>query len=143
MPLPDFKVAAVDSDGNAVSIGAGSFPTGATPLTNSNGNATNAQAQATLAAVVGKTNYITSLTITGGGSTAGAAVLASLAGLKGGTTYYAVVAPVGARVPFPPVVIYFDPPHPANAVNTAITATLPALGAGGLAASVSITGFNI
>lgn len=126
-----------------VPVVTGALPAGATQLTNSNGNAVNAQAQATFTATSGKTNYITGMVVTGGGSTAGLATFVTLAGVSGGSLFYPVVAPVGALVPFPPLVVKFDPPLAASAANTAITATLPALGAGGLAAGVSITGYRV
>lgn len=119
------------------------LPTGAVQLTDSNGNAANAQAQATFAATASVTNYITSMTVTGGGSTAGLATFVTLAGLADGSLFFPVVAPVGALVPFPPLVVKFDPPLAASAANTAITATLPALGAGNVAAGVAITGFRV
>lgn len=128
---------------NPMPVASGYLPVGAVQLTNSNGVASNAQAQATLAATASKTNYLTSLTITGAGSTAGGTVTAVVAGLLGGSIYYAVTAPVGAAVPFAPIVVTFNPPLVASAVNTAITATVPALGAGNVASSVSITGFRI
>ena len=123
-----------------VSVG---LPVGAVQLTDSNGNAANAQAQATFAATASVTNYITSMTVTGGGSTAGLATFVTLAGLADGSLFCPVVAPVGALVPFPPLVVKFDPPLAASAANTAITATLPARGLGHVAAGVAITGFRV
>jgi hypothetical protein len=126
-----------------VPVVTGALPAGATQLTNSNGNAANAQAQATFAAVSGKTNYITGMTVCGGGSTAGLATFVTLAGVSGGSLFYPIVAPIGALVGFAPLTVVFNPPLAASAANTAITATLPALGAGGLAAGVSITGYRV
>lgn len=106
------------------------------------GNVANASAVATLAAVAGKTTYISGLTITAGGATAGALVSATVAGLSGGTATYTIGAPTGVTVAATPMVLQFNPPLPASAVNTAIVVTLPALGAGNTNAAVSAWGYQ-
>lgn len=112
-----------------------------TPVQKSSGNVANAIATATLAAVAGKTNYCTGFEITAGGATAASAVTAALTGLLGGTMNYGYGAPLGAGVPGVPLCVTFDPPLPASAVNTAVSISLPALGAGNAIASVNIHGY--
>jgi hypothetical protein len=119
------------------------YPRGATPVTAASGNVANASAAATLAAVSGKTNYVTGFTITAGGSTGAALVSATLTGLLGGTATYTYATPAGATVGATPLTVKFGIPVPASAANTAITLTLPALGAGNTNAAVSIQGFYI
>jgi hypothetical protein len=101
----------------------------------------NAAAVASLPAVAGKTNYISGFIITGAGATAAAVVDATLAGLLGGTEHFTITAPAGVTVGIAPLNVNFNPPIPASAVNTAITLTLPALGAGNTNAAVSLRGF--
>lgn len=125
------------------SSGAAGYPIGATPVSASSGNVANAAAVATLPAVASKTNYITGFEITGAGATGAAVVLATLAGILGGTATYVVVAPAGATTSITPTVVNFPMPIPASAVNTAITLTLPALGAGNTNAAVVVHGFNL
>ena len=95
-----------------------------------------------LAAVAGKTNYVTGFEVTGGGATAASLVTATLTGLAAGTFSYVIAVPAGATLGVAPLVVEFNPPLPASAVNTAITLNLPSLGAGNTAASAVIHGFN-
>jgi hypothetical protein len=127
----------------AVPVAATPYPADATPLTGTSGNVANAQAQATLAAVSGKTNYLTGLYVSGGGSTAGLGVTVTVSGTTGSSIFFPVVAPVGALLPMQGLQLTFTPPIPASGANVAITATMPALGAGNLYAGVVITGFRI
>lgn len=126
-----------------VNVGAGGLPNGATAVSAASGNVANASAVATLAGAAGKTTYVSGITITGAGATAASVVSATLAGLIGGTATYTVAVPAGASVGFQPIVIQFYPAIPASAANTAITLTLPALGAGNTNASVSAFGFQL
>ena len=119
------------------------IPPGATQVTASSGNVANASAAAALPAVAGKTNYVTGITITAGGATAAALVNATLTGVIGGTMTYTFGTPVGATVAATPFTFQFYPPVAASAVNTAITLTLPALGAGNTNAAVTIQGFVV
>lgn len=140
-------VVLVDGAGNASSPAA-AYPTAAdgtaaVPVTSSSGNVANAAAVATLAAAASKTTYITSLIITGAGATAGSVVLATLAGVIGGTMTFVVAVPAGAAAGLTPLVIQFPKPIPASAVNTAITLTLPALGAGNTNAAVVAVGYQL
>lgn len=120
---------------------AAALPVGSTAVTNASGNKANASAAATLAAVSGKTNYITGFACTASGATAGLPVNVTVAGVLGGTLTYTFTYPAGVLVPATPLVINFIPPIPASATNTAITVTLPASGAGGTNAAAVAQGF--
>lgn len=122
---------------------AAGYPPGATPLHASSGNVANASAVATLAGAAGQTTYCTGFEITSGGATAAALVVATLAGVLGGTQSFIVGAVAGAALQNTPLTVEFNMPIPASAVNTAITLTLPALGAGNTNAAVTIHGFRI
>lgn len=124
-------------DGTAMTL---VFPSSG--LSASSGNVANASAVATLAAVAGKTTFISGLTITAGGATVAALVSATVAGLAGGTATYTIGAPTGATATATPLVLSFTPPLPASAVNTAIVVTLPALGAGNTNATVTAWGYQ-
>ena len=117
-------------------------PLGGTAVGASSGNVANASAAASLAAAAGLTNYVTGADITFAGATAAGVVLATITGLLGGTQTFVVVVPAGATVGGTPLALRFDPPHPASAANTAITVTLPALGAGNTNAAVNIRGIR-
>jgi hypothetical protein len=117
------------------------YPNQTTPVHAASGNVANASAVATLAAVAGKTAYVTGFEITAGGATAAALVDAVLSGLRGGNATYTFGAPAGAAVAATPLLVRFSMPLPASAMNTAIAITLPALGAGNTKAAVAIHGF--
>jgi len=141
---PTYQVAS-DGAGGGTAVeyaDAGGYPAGASPLQASSGNKANAVASALLAATPGQLTYITGATVTGGGTTAGGAADLTISGLLGGTMTIPLMIPAGANVPLPPLNLTFIPPLPASAVNTAITASLPALGAGGLSAGVTVRGFS-
>ena len=118
----------------------------ATPsgITNaSSGNVANANAVATLAAVAGKTTYITGFEVTSGGATAAALVTVTVTGLAGGTAIYTYGAVAGAVMANTPLAVTFSPPLIASALNTAIVVTLPALGLGNTNATVVAHGYQI
>jgi hypothetical protein len=118
-------------------------PKGATPVSSSSGNV--AQAQATIAAVVGKTSYLSGFSMSALGATAGSTQTLTIAGLAGGNRTLLVLVPAGAGTavnPFP-LIEKFDPPLAASAPNTAITVTLPALGAGNTNAMVNAEGYQL
>lgn len=118
-------------------------PQNSTPVAASSGNVANAAAVATMPAVAGKTNYVTGIEITGGGATAASLSVATLAGLSGGTLSYVVAAVIGATLGNLPICIEFDPPLPANDANTAVTLTVPALGAGNTNSVANIHGYVV
>lgn len=122
--------------------GAGNVAVPATPLGSSSGNVANAAAVATLAAAAGVTTFISGFKMTASGATAGLPVVATVAGVVGGTQSYIFTFPAGALVGATPLVVVFDPPLAASAVNTAITVTLPAGGAGNTNAACSAQGFR-
>ena len=115
---------------------------GGTAVAASSGNVANASAAASLAAAAGVTNYLTGFSITFAGATAASVVTATITGLLGGTLSYTIAVPAGATVGGTPLLVDLAIPHPASAANTAITVTLPALGAGNTNASVTIRGFQ-
>jgi hypothetical protein len=108
----------------------------------SSGNQANAAATASLAGAVGKSTWVTGFEITAGGATAASLVVATLTGVLGGTQSYVFAVPAGATVGATPLVVEFNPPLPSSAANTAITLTLPALGAGNTNAIVNIHGYT-
>lgn len=119
------------------------YPNTAVPASAASANVANAQAQASLAAIPGKTAFVTGFEITAGGATAAALVQATLVGLLGGTATYIVGAPAGATAAATPLCVRFAMPIPASAPNVALTLTLPALGAGNTNAAVALHGFYI
>jgi hypothetical protein len=117
------------------------YPVGAVPTSASSANVANATAAATLAAVAGKTTYVTGFSVTGAGATAGLPVTVTLTGVVGGPLNFTYCAAVGALVANTPLVVVFPEPIPAAAVNTAITVSCPALGAGNTNNTATIYGF--
>jgi hypothetical protein len=119
------------------------IPSDATWMNASSGNVANAAAAASLSATSGKTCYVTGIEITFGGASVAANIIATLAGLAGGTISYIVVVPGTVTNPTVPFTVQFCPPLPASAANTAITVNLPALGSGNTHACVNIHGYKI
>lgn len=119
------------------------YPPSAVPVAASSGNVANAAAVAAMAATPSVTNYASGFTITAAGATAASVVVATLAGVLGGTLSYVFAAPAGATVLATPLHVRFGSPVPASAVNTALTLTLPALGVGNTNAAVSLHGFRV
>jgi hypothetical protein len=113
-----------------------------TDVDNSSGNVANAAAVATLPGVAGQTTFITGFEVTATGSTAVLIVLVTVAGILGGTKTYEFVFPAGVTTLANPLVVEFSRPIPASAVNTAITVTLPAGGAGNTNAAATAHGFQ-
>ena len=107
----------------------------------SSGNVANASAAATITSGANNFAFITGFEATFGGATAAACVNLTVTGLLGGTATYPVCAPAGVAVYGTPLVVMFDPPLKASAVNTTIVVTLPALGAGNTHAAVVAHGF--
>jgi len=92
---------------------------------------------ATCAAVPAKTNYLTGYDIEAAGATAAAVVNPTITGLLGGTRTMTFAAPLGAVVAAQPLMQTFNPPLQGSAVNTAISVSMPALGAGATNATVN------
>ena len=112
-----------------------------TPLIAGSGNVANASAAATLTGAATTTVYLAGFEVTGAGATAASVVTVTVAGLLGGTRSYTYTFPAGATVACQPLIVTFDPPLPASAVNTAIVVTCPAGGAGNTNNTVVAHGF--
>jgi len=118
------------------------------PVGAQSGNVAAAAAVATLQAVPNRKTYLCGFHATAAGATAGVAVNLTVTGLDpvqipGGQLNYVFTAPTGATVSAEPLVVAFDPPLPASAVNVPIVVTLPSLGAGNTNACVVAHGFHI
>ena len=111
-------------------------------VTATSGNVANASAAGTLAAVAGRTNYITGFEVTGAGATAGLPVTVTVTGITTPISY-TYTATAGVLVANTPLLVEFPQPLPASAVNTAITVTCPALGSGNTNNTVNVHGFVI
>jgi hypothetical protein len=109
------------------------LPAGATPVNATSGNVA---AVATTLPVCGQDELRHRLRDHRGGATAAALVVATLAGLLGGTATY-IFGAVRARTCRNHRYRHVPKPLPASAVNTAITLTLPSLGAGNTNAAVN------
>lgn len=118
------------------------LPVGATPFC-INSNAADAALTLTAAAVAGKINYITGLDITSLGSTALTTVSASLSGLYGAQqAVWLYTSVAGVTTANTPLSVRFAPPL-AGAVDTAVTFTLPALGAGNAHVQGNMYGYTL
>lgn len=117
--------------------------TGAVQLGASSGNVANAVAAATLTAAAGATTFISGFQVTGAGATAGLPVIVTVTGLLGGTQSFIYTAAAGALLPNQPLIVDFNPPHPASAANTAIVVSCPALGAGNTHNCASVQGMRL
>lgn len=114
---------------------------GATALIAGSGNVANASAAATLTGTATTTVYISGFEVTGSGATAALPVTVTVAGLLGGTRSYTYNFASGALVGNTPLIVHFNPPLPASAINTAIVVTCPAGGAGNTNNTVVAHGF--
>lgn len=107
------------------------------------GNVAAAIATATLAAALNKMTHISGFYVTGGGATAGSIISVVVSGVKDGPFTYSFAVPTGAAVGAATLDVYFDPPIPASAVNTAIVVTVPSFGAGNTNACVVANGLQL
>lgn len=128
---------------NPLPVAGSPYPAGAVPLIAGSGNVANASAVATLTPTATTTMYLAGFEITGSGATAGLPATVTVAGLLGGTRSYTYNFAIGALVGNTPLVVQFDPPLPASAVNTAIVVTCPASGVGGTNNTVVAHGFYV
>lgn len=125
-----------------VTASAGSpLPQNAVSLQAGSPNQANAVATATLTGTPTTTVWISGFQVTGSGATAGLPVAVTVSGLLGGTRTFAYVFEAGVLVGNNPLIINFNPPLPASAVNTPIVVTCPASGAGGTSNIVTAQGF--
>ena len=114
--------------------------TAALPAQFPSANAANASCVATIPAIAGQTAYITGFDIYAGGATLSALVDAVVAGLLGGSRTFPFSTPAGATLSATPLSVRFPAPIFASAVNTAVTVTLAALGAGNTKTAVVALG---
>jgi len=129
----------VNGSGTAVAC---QSPTGQTQVLGAFSGADTASAAATLAGTAGKTTFICGFSVSGLGSTAGGAVSVTVATLTGATTLtYSYVFAAGAAVANTPIQFPYSPCLPANAVNTAITVTVPGQ-AGNTATQINAWGYQ-
>jgi hypothetical protein len=112
------------------------------PLIGKSGNVANATATATLTGAATTTVYISGFEITASGATAALVVSPTVTGVLGGTLTYTFTFPAGATASCQPLIVTFDPPLPASAVNQAIAVVCPASGAGGTNCTVVAHGFH-
>ena len=121
------------------------YPAGATQVAATSGVVAAASAVAAMPAVAGKTNYVTNIEFSGLGATGASVVTATLTGLLGGTRSYSISVPAGATLQTTPPTIFlnFAVPIAASAPNTAITWTVPSLGAGNTFSIANISGFVV
>lgn len=135
---PSVNACMIDDAGNSLN-----GPLLGTPVGGASGNVANASAVATLAGAAAKTTYITGFQVTASGATAGLPVIVAVAGLLGGTQSFIFTFPAGVLVGAQPLLVTFPTPLPASAVNTAITVTCPAGGAGNTNAAAAAQGFQL
>lgn len=117
-------------------------PGAVTVLGASSGSVANAIASAALAATVDARNVICGFSITSTGATAAAVVSVTVTGVAGGTQTYIYATVAGAAVANQSLTIHFNACVPAAAIGTAITVSLPALGAGNTNAAVNVWGYR-
>lgn len=108
----------------------------------SSGNVANAAATASIAATATRFSFVSEIDVTYAGATAGQCVTATLSGVFGGTRNYTICSPTGATVAGTPFVLNFTPPLSSTAINTQISFSVPALGAGNTNTTVNISGYN-
>ena len=121
----------------------GNLPAGATMLAATSGKVANAVAAASLSAAASVTTYIRKLLVSVGGATAEGTADLTITGLLGGTVVIPVYVPANANQVNTFSIDFDVGGWPASAVNTAIAASLAALGAGNVSASVSVMGYRI
>ncbi len=118
------------------------MPTNAAQLNGSSGNVAAAAATVTLAAVSGKTNYLSGFQLTGGGATAPSIIALTITGVLGGTQTFNVPVPAVATTGIQPLVVAFYPPLQASAPNVAIVVSAASFGAGNTNAALNAQGFQ-
>jgi hypothetical protein len=88
-------------------------------------------------------NFLTGVHCSYLGATAAGGVTATITGLLGGTKSFVVPVPAGVTVGAQIINLFTGgPPIPASAVNTAITLSVPALGAGNTTTYCSLYGYR-
>lgn len=146
-PLPSGRAADASSTPVALStenvaLFVQPYPVGQVALIAGSGNVANASAVATLDPGATVTAHLSGFEVTGSGSAQGLPVTVTVAGLLGGTRHYTYVFGAGALIQNTPLMVQFNPPLPASAVNTDIVVTCPAGGAGNTNNTVVAHGFS-
>ena len=143
--MSDSNPVVIANDQSAVPVSTTSsrMPTGATAIIAGSGNVAAGSAAATLTGTATTTVYLAGFEATGSGATAGLPVSVTVAGLLGGSRLYTYTFAVGVLVGNAPLVVPFDPPLPASAINTAISVTCPSSGAGGTNNTVVAHGYYV
>jgi len=119
------------------------YPAGATVVGASSGNVAAAVAAATIAAGgATKRSYLTGFDFTSAGATAASVVTGTITGAAGGTRSFTVPVVAGVTLGNEPVRMTFNPPLPAAALNSAITVSVPSLGAGNTNATMNTYGYQ-
>jgi hypothetical protein len=132
---------------NNFNVDIGPLPANTQSVTISASSTGAAQANnASLAAVAGKTTYITGFDITGTGATAASVLTITVTGV-GTTQNYSLLIPAGVTTNIAGnsgsmLSVRFPQPIPASAVNTAIVVNCPSFGAGNTNASCTAYGFQ-
>lgn len=122
---------------------AAGYPEGATVLQPSSGNLAATSAAVTLPGVANEMVYLTGFDLTFAGATAESNVLLTISGLEGSDRLYVVSVPAGATKPGEPLFVSFNPPLPAEGLNTSIVLNLPSLGEGNTHAVVNAQGYRV
>jgi hypothetical protein len=136
---PTQEVINIGSD--AVELGAVIYPTGSVALIAGSGNVAAGTAAATLTGTATTTVYCTGFEITGSGATTGLPVIVTLVGLLGGTRSWIYTFEAGVLVGNKPLIVSFNPPLPASAINTVLTVSCPTGGSGNTNNAAVIHGF--
>jgi hypothetical protein len=131
-----------DNRGRLLVAQSDQYSSGAIALIAGSGNVANAAATATLTGGALTTVYLSGFEMTAAGATAGLPVLLTVTGLLGGTRTFIFTFPAGVLVPATPLIVAFDPPLPASAINTPIVVSCPAGGAGNTNAAMVAHGFH-
>jgi hypothetical protein len=111
-------------------------------ITASSGNVAAGVATATLAAAVGKVDYICGFSITSAGSTAAAVVSPTVTSVITSTMTFTYTTVAGATLANAPLVVPFNPCISAATPNTTIPVSVPSLGAGNTNTTVNAWGFQ-
>lgn len=122
-------------------VKANPYPNLSTPLSAGSAVVANAAAVATLTGTATTTVYISGFEVTGAGATVGLPVTVTVAGLLGGTRSYIYSFMAGALLNNTPLIVQFNPPLPASAVNTPIVVTCPAGGTGATSNTANAHGY--
>lgn len=139
------KIQGPDSNGNPVPVFVAPPGTGGVAQTlkaTFANNAGNAILTASLAAEVGKTNFLAGVYVDVPGATAGSIIDVTVTNTIGGTIHIPYGVATGAAIDGPLKLLTFSPPIPGSAPNTIMTITVPAAGAGNTQQSCGIWGFS-